>query len=74
MNVQAMTKETIYNEGIDALNERLGATGTVRFLQQTETGWGDYTEERSKWLGDPDLNELGKKIKKFVDKNKITKE
>jgi hypothetical protein len=34
----------------------------VRFLQQSEMGWGNYTEERYQWLGDPDLEELAKKI------------
>jgi hypothetical protein len=35
----------------------------VRFLQQSETGWGDYTKERKKWLGDPDLKELFDAVK-----------
>jgi hypothetical protein len=34
----------------------------VRFLQQSDMGWGNYTEERYQWLGDPDLEELAKKI------------
>jgi hypothetical protein len=34
----------------------------VRFLQQSETGWGNYTVEREQWLGDPDLEALAKKI------------
>lgn len=36
----------------------------VRFLQQTEPGCGNYTEERRQWLGDPDLNEVARKIQK----------
>ena len=35
----------------------------VRFLQQAEMGWGNYTEERYQWLGDPDLEELAKRSK-----------
>jgi hypothetical protein len=34
-----------------------------RFLQQTEAGSGDYTKDREKWLGDPDLKELFDSIK-----------
>jgi hypothetical protein len=46
MNAQPMTLEQIRKVGLDLLNERLGAVDTVRFIQQTETGWGDYTAER----------------------------
>jgi len=30
----------------------------IRFFQQTEMGWGDYTSDRKSWLGDPALQEL----------------
>jgi len=63
MNAQAMTLEEIRNVGLAVLNERLGAVGTVRFIQQTETGWGDYTAERGQWLGNPDLSMLFDAIK-----------
>lgn len=63
MNAQAMTLEEIRNMGLDALNERLGAVGAVRFIQQMETGWGDYTAEREQWLGNPDLSTLFDAIK-----------
>jgi len=32
--------------GLQALNEALGPVGTVRFIQQYENGFGDYTEEK----------------------------
>ncbi|EDN65039.1 conserved hypothetical protein [Beggiatoa sp. PS] len=38
----------------------------VRFLQQSETGFGDYTKERHKWLGDPDLRTLAKEIQATI--------
>jgi hypothetical protein len=63
MNAQAMTLEEIRNAGLDVLNERLGAVGAVRFIQQTETGWGDYTAEREQWLGNPGLAMLFDAIK-----------
>lgn len=63
MNTQAMTLDQIRKIGIDALNQQLGSVGAIRFLQQTETGWGDYTKDRERWLGDPDLKELFDAIK-----------
>ncbi len=63
MNTQVMTLDQIRKIGIEALNQKLGAVGAIRFLQQTETGWGDYTKDREKWLGDPDLQELFNAIK-----------
>lgn len=62
MNSQAMTIEEIRIAGIEVLSKHLGSVGMVRFLQQSETGWGNYTEERHQWLGDPDLKKLAKKI------------
>ena len=62
MHRQAMTLEQIREQGLAALRQHLGIVGMVRFLQQSEMGWGNYTEERYQWLGDPDLEELAKKI------------
>ena len=64
MSEPAMTLEQIRERGIQALREHLGIVGMVRFLQQSETGWGNYTEERYQWLGDPDLRTLAKEIQK----------
>ena len=36
----------------------------VRFLQQTDLGRGNYTEERQQWLGNTDLSEIVQKIQK----------
>ena len=62
MHPQAMTLEQIREPGLAALRQHLGIVGMVRFLQQSEMGWGNYTEERYQWLGDPDLEALGKTI------------
>jgi len=32
--------------GLEALREALGPIGMVRFIQQFETGTGDYTKEK----------------------------
>ena len=62
MNPQALTLEQIREQGLAVLRKHLGIVGMARFLQQSEMGWGNYTEERYQWLGDPDLEELVKKI------------
>jgi hypothetical protein len=46
----AMTLEEIRKTGLEALAERLGPVDMVRFLQQFETGRGDYSAEREAWL------------------------
>ena len=57
-----ITTATPLNEirqlGLQALLDRLGPVGTVRFLQQFETGYGDYTVERENWLTETDLDTL----------------
>jgi hypothetical protein len=42
----------------------IGSDVMVRFLQQFETGFGDYTKERSQWLKDINLHEIVTEIKK----------
>lgn len=63
MNTKVMTMNEIRRIGIQLLTESLGAVGMVRFLQQSDLGWGDYTKERSQWLGNPSLDEIAAEIK-----------
>ena len=56
------TLEEIRERGIRALITDLGPVGMVRFLQQFETGCGDYTKERERWLGDLDIRTLAAEI------------
>jgi len=58
MIAQTMTLEQVRQVGIDVLTQQLGCTGMIRFLQQSETGWGDYTKDKEQWLGNPPLDEL----------------
>ncbi|MBV7338048.1 hypothetical protein KFU94_59445 [Chloroflexi bacterium TSY] len=57
-----MTMNEIRRTGIQLLTKNLGAVGMIRFLQQSDLGWGDYTRERSQWLGNPSLNEIASDI------------
>lgn len=65
MNTQAMSLNEIRKNGIDVLTEKLGTVGMIRFMQQDEIGYGDYTKEREKLLGNPTIEELAKNIKNF---------
>ena len=44
------TLDEVRQEGLQALQERLGRADMVRFLQQFETGSGDYARERQGWV------------------------
>ncbi|MDE5819769.1 MAG: hypothetical protein K2N41_07840 [Lachnospiraceae bacterium] len=39
--------------GMQVLREALGPVGMVRFIQQYDLGYGDYTKEKQ---GEPDLS------------------
>lgn len=58
MNMQMMTQQQVRIAGIEILSQHMGITGMIRFIQQTETGFGDYTKEREKLLGDSTLEEI----------------
>ncbi len=58
MITQTMTQQQIRTAGIEILGQHMGIIGMIRFLQQSETGYGDYTKDRHKLLGDPSLEEL----------------
>jgi hypothetical protein len=63
MNTKYMTNNEIRRTGIQLLTQNMGAVGMVRFLQQGDLGWGDYTKERSQWLGNPGLEEIAAEIR-----------
>ena len=69
MNAQAMSLNEIRKTGIEALTEKLGIVGMVRFLQQSETGYGDYTKEREQLLANPSLEDNYKDIKNMKKSN-----
>jgi hypothetical protein len=62
MNVETMTPDQLRKEGFKALGRHLGPDGMIRFLQQFETGSGDYTKERHHWLKETSVDALGKEI------------
>lgn len=62
MKTQTMTAEEIRALGLQALAAALGPVGMVRFLQQFETGHGDYVEERQATLGQTGVEDLAQQI------------
>jgi len=62
MNPITMTLEQVRVTGLRALSRDLGPVGLVRFLQQFETGYGDYTTERHRWLGEPAVQDIAQAI------------
>jgi hypothetical protein len=59
-----MTLEEIRQRGIETLAQELGPVGMIRFLQQFETGHGDYSAERHHWLPD-DLPVIAEEMKRL---------
>lgn len=46
MDVNLSNPIEIRNAGVKALQEALGPVGMVKFMQQYDTGYGDYTKEK----------------------------
>ena len=57
-----MTQQQISTAGVEILGQHMGITGMIRFLQQREIGTGDYTKDKYKILGDPNLDQLVSEI------------
>ena len=62
MSMAMMSLEEIRAKGLQVLSRELGAVGLVRFLQQFETGYGDYTAERHMWLKERSVSDVVEKI------------
>ena len=63
MKVQQTNPAILRKMGLEALCKSLGPLGMVRFLQQYETGTGDYTRERDLWLKDIDIESIAIELK-----------
>ncbi len=70
MNAQAMSLEQIRIAGMEALVRELGIVGMIRFLQQFETGHGDYSKDRHQWLDNQDLDTI---VKRIQEKREVSK-
>ncbi len=63
MKTQTLTQSKIRKAGLEALAKELGPVGMVKFLQFTETGEGEYTKDRKKWLKEKSVKKIVKQIK-----------
>ncbi|MDY7023062.1 MAG: hypothetical protein SWJ54_17215 [Cyanobacteriota bacterium] len=57
-------------QGYQALVDSLGVVGMLRFLQQLEVGYGDYTTERHQWLDQLTLDDFQSYVKQEKSINK----
>lgn len=53
----------IRQQEYQALINALGVAGTLRFLQQLEVGYGDYTKERHQWLNQLTIDDFRNYVK-----------
>ena len=58
MKSERLTDAEIRAQGWEALIDRLGLTGALRFTMRTERGTGDYARDRHKVLGALSVDEL----------------
>ena len=59
------TLEEIRTAGLLALRRSLGIVGMIRFLQQYETGSGDYARERRKWVDETSMEDMKRLIAEY---------
>jgi len=64
MRTETLSLHEIRTVGFEALLRELGPAGAIRFIQQYETGHGDYTRDRRKILPKKSVREIGKEIMK----------
>ena len=64
MKAENPTLYEIRTIGFDALVRELGPAGAIRFIQQYESGHGDYTRNRKKLLPKKSVLEIGRQIVK----------
>ena len=64
MKTETLSFYEIRAIGFEALLRELGPAGAIRFIQQYETGQGDYTRDRKKLLPKKSVREIGGEIMK----------
>jgi len=63
VSTQTMNPAVLRKTGLEAVAKAVGPLGLVRFLQQFETGAGDYTREREKCLKGLAIEDVVSEIK-----------
>lgn len=64
MSSQTLAVDSIRERGVRVLTRELGAAGMVQFMQQFQTGRGDYTKDRHKILGRLTVDQVVNEIRR----------
>ena len=76
MNIDPTDLFQIRQLGLEVLSHELGPVAMIRFLQQYETGTGDYSKERHQWLDKITIDDIAEKTRRLrvmkKEKNGIT--
>ena len=70
MNIDPADYFQIRQIGLEILSRELGPVAMIRFLQQYETGSGDYSTKRHQWLDKISIDDIAKKACKLRDTKK----
>lgn len=52
------TETEIQQMGFDILYKELGTTNFIRFMQQFNSGYGNYVEDRQQWQKDYSVDKI----------------
>ena len=63
MNIEPTNLFQIRQLGLEVLSRELGPVAMIRFLQQYETGTGDYSKERHRWLNKLTVDDIAEKAR-----------
>ena len=69
MSTIRLTNSEIRARGWEALIEKLGPSGALRFAMQTERGQGDYARRRHRQLGGLSVNQLLTRMRRRPARN-----
>ncbi len=64
MKTTNLTLHEIRKIGLKALQKALGPADMIRFLNDLQSGSGDYTKERHRWLDQYDVQKITNEIRK----------
>ena len=68
MIVDATDLYQIRQTGIKLLNRELGPVAMIRFLQQYQKSYGDYSKERHEWIDKMTVSGIVDRIKSRKDR------
>ncbi len=57
------TEYELQKKAMEALHKTLGISGLIRFIQQFDQGYGNYTEDRQKWQKNYTVDQICAEIK-----------